>query len=172
MVATAESKFITGNVGNNVTPYIANLVGRDLHKLPNHPLGIIKDKIEKYFDSLEGDISFDSIDSLDPLVKAEQCFDDLLIPKDHPGRKPSDTYYVTRDGGREVSSSEDTLLRTHTSAHQSTLMREGREAFLCTGDVYRRDEVRAPARRVARVCVCRPRPLPRPAHNAPRVPEA
>jgi len=143
MVATAESKFITDNVGNNVTPYIANLVGRDLHKLPNHPLGIIKAKIEKYFDSLDGDITFDSVDSLDPLVKAEQCFDDLLIPKDHPGRKPSDTYYVTRDGGKAVSSSEDTLLRTHTSAHQSTLMREGREAFLCTGDVYRRDEIDA-----------------------------
>ena len=31
MVATAESRFITGNVGNNVTPYIANLVGRDRH---------------------------------------------------------------------------------------------------------------------------------------------
>ena len=44
---------------------------------------------------------------------------------------------------REVSSAADTLLRTHTSAHQSTLMREGREAFLCTGDVYRRDEIDA-----------------------------
>ena len=71
----------------------------------------------------------------------QECFDDLLIPEDHPGRKPSDTYYVTRDGGRELSSAADTLLRTHTSAHQSTLMKEGREAFLCTGDVYRRDEV-------------------------------
>ena len=69
--------------------------------------------------------------------------DDLLIPADHPGRKPSDTYYVSRPGGREASSAADTLLRTHTSAHQSMLMREGREAFLCTGDVYRRDEIDA-----------------------------
>ena len=143
MVASTESRFITSNVGNNVTPYIANLVGRDLHLIDDHPLGIIKKKIEGYFNSLEGDIKFDFVDDLDPVVKAEQCFDDLLIPKDHPGRKPSDTYYITRDGGRETSSSEDTLLRTHTSAHQSTLMREGREAFLCTGDVYRRDEIDA-----------------------------
>ena len=61
MVAAAtESRFITDNVGNNVTPYIENLVGRDLHKIPDHPLGIIKDKIEGYFNSLDGDIKFDT----------------------------------------------------------------------------------------------------------------
>lgn len=27
------------------------------------------------------------------------------------------------------------------SAHQSTLLGKGLEAFLCTGDVYRRDEI-------------------------------
>jgi len=130
-------------VGNNVTPYISNLVGRGLHRDTSHPLGIIKAKIENYFNNLDEDVKFDIVDSLDPLVSAQACFDDLLIPEDHPGRKPSDTYYVTRDGGRAVSSAKDTLLRTHTSAHQSMLMREGREAFLCTGDVYRRDEIDA-----------------------------
>lgn len=142
MVAPVESRFITGEKGNNVTPYIENLVGRNLHKIPEHPLGIIKETIEEYFNSLEGD-GFDIVDDLDPLVKAQECFDDLLIPPDHPGRLPSDTYYVSRPGGREVSSSDDTLLRTHTSAHQSTLMRQGKSAFLCTGDVYRRDEIDA-----------------------------
>jgi len=134
------SRFITGETGNNVTPYIENLIGRELHKKTDHPLGIIKAKIEAYFQT-KG--KFDIVDSLDPLVNAQECFDDLLIPADHPGRKPSDTYYVSRPGGRELSSAQDTLLRTHTSAHQSTLMREGREAFLCTGDVYRRDEIDA-----------------------------
>ena len=143
MAATAESRFINSNVGNNVTPYIANLVGRDLHRKPEHPIGIIKGKIEAYFNSIDSDVTFDIVDDYDPIVNAQNCFDDLLIPTDHPGRKPSDTYYVTRDGGREVSDAADTLLRTHTSAHQSTLMREGREAFLCTGDVYRRDEIDA-----------------------------
>ncbi|EOD27745.1 phenylalanine tRNA synthtetase [Emiliania huxleyi CCMP1516] len=128
--------------GNNVTPYIANLVGRDLHKTADHPIGIIKQKIEDYFATIDG-VKFEIADAMDPLVSAQQCFDDLLIPEDHPGRLPSDTYYVSRPGGREASSSEDLLLRTHTSAHQSTLMRKGYEAFLCTGDVYRRDEIDA-----------------------------
>jgi len=65
------------------------------------------------------------------VVNAEACFDDLRIPPEHPGRQPSDTYYVT----------DTTLLRTHTSAHQSQHLRAGCEAFLCTGDVYRRDEI-------------------------------
>ena len=141
-VAPTQSRFITGEEGNNVTPYIANLVGRNLHTIEDHPLGIIKAKIEKYFNSLDG-TPFEIVDDLDPLVKGQECFDDLLIPPDHPGRKPSDTYYVSRLGGREVSSAEDMLMRTHTSAHQSTLMRAGKEAFLCTGDVYRRDEIDA-----------------------------
>jgi phenylalanyl-tRNA synthetase alpha chain len=135
-------KYQTDDAGNNVTPYIENLVGRGLHLKPDHPLGIIKGKIEDYFDSLDG-AKFAVADNLDPLVNAQECFDDLLIPADHPGRKPSDTYYVRRDGGKEVSSAADQLLRTHTSAHQSTLMRQGLEAFLCTGDVYRRDEIDA-----------------------------
>ena len=32
-------------------------------------------------------------------------------------------------------------MRTHTSAHQCEIMRSGVDAFLCTGDVYRRDEI-------------------------------
>jgi len=139
---SAPSKFITGEVGNNVTPYIENLIGRDLHMNVNHPIGIIKAKIDAYFNSLEG-VGFEMVDDFDPVVKAQECFDDLLIPQDHPGRLPSDTYYISRPGGKEVSSASDRLLRTHTSAHQSTLMRAGKEAFLCTGDVYRRDEIDA-----------------------------
>eukprot|EP00316_Scyphosphaera_apsteinii_P011993 CAMPEP_0119308324 /NCGR_PEP_ID=MMETSP1333-20130426/10029_1 /TAXON_ID=418940 /ORGANISM="Scyphosphaera apsteinii, Strain RCC1455" /LENGTH=411 /DNA_ID=CAMNT_0007312067 /DNA_START=73 /DNA_END=1308 /DNA_ORIENTATION=- len=138
----APSRFITDETGNNVTPHIEALIGRNLHKLPDHPLGIIKSKIEGYFARLDGP-TFTIADDMDPLVSAQECFDDLNIPAEHPGRQPSDTYYVSRLGGKAISSSEDKLLRTHTSAHQSTLMRAGNEAFLCTGDVYRRDEIDA-----------------------------
>merc|ERR1712087_1042104 len=138
-----SSRFITGEKGNNVTPYIEALIGRNLHTQVDHPLGIIKSKIEEYFQSLEAGVTFEIKDSMDPVVNAKECFDDLLIPADHPGRKPSDTYYISRPGGRDLSSSEDRLLRTHTSAHQSTLITAGAEAFLCTGDVYRRDEIDA-----------------------------
>jgi phenylalanyl-tRNA synthetase alpha subunit len=116
---------------NNVSPYIANLVGRDLHLKKDHPLGIIKDKIEAYFKSR--DPTFEFLNSLNPIVTKKQCFDDLLIPEGHVSRKPSDTYYLD----------DKRLLRTHTSAHQTELLKKGSTKFLCTGDVYRRDEVDA-----------------------------
>ena len=39
--------------------------------------------------------------------------------------------------------SDKEVLRTHTSAHQSTFIAGGKNAFICTGDVYRRDEIDA-----------------------------
>ena len=128
---TTESRFITDHPDCNVTPYIADLVGRDLHKIPKHPLNTIKARIEAYFATLDED--YELFDGEDPIVTTTQCFDDLNIPPEHPGRSPSDTYYV--DAER--------VLRTHTSAHQSEHLRGGHERFLCTGDVYRRDEIDA-----------------------------
>eukprot|EP00617_Octactis_speculum_P021109 CAMPEP_0185766504 /NCGR_PEP_ID=MMETSP1174-20130828/37913_1 /TAXON_ID=35687 /ORGANISM="Dictyocha speculum, Strain CCMP1381" /LENGTH=378 /DNA_ID=CAMNT_0028450223 /DNA_START=242 /DNA_END=1378 /DNA_ORIENTATION=+ len=127
--APPSSRFIVDDPKNNVTPYIAALVGRDLHLKENHPIFIIRQKIQDYFNSL--DTEFTIFNGEDPVVTPTQCFDDLLIPPDHPGRQSSDTYYIT----------DDSLLRTHTSAHQSEHLRQGYESFLCTGDVYRRDEV-------------------------------
>jgi hypothetical protein len=48
-VETTEAglRLITDDPSNNVSPYIANLVGRSLHRKPEHPLGIIKAKIEE-----------------------------------------------------------------------------------------------------------------------------
>jgi phenylalanyl-tRNA synthetase alpha chain len=114
---------------NNVPPHIADLVGRGLHEKPEHPLGILCERIQSYFDSLPEEYEF--FLGEDPIVTTTQCFDDLRIPPDHPGRSPSDTYYLT----------DTTLLRTHTSAHQSMHLRDGHERFLCAGDVYRRDEI-------------------------------
>jgi phenylalanyl-tRNA synthetase alpha chain len=54
-------------------------------------------------------------------------------PPDHVSRSPNDTYYVT----------SSTVLRCHTSAHQAETLRSGLEAFLITGDVYRRDSIDA-----------------------------
>jgi phenylalanyl-tRNA synthetase alpha chain len=60
----------------------------------------------------------------------KQNFDNLLIPPGHESRKKSDCYYINRDY----------LLRAHTTAHQSELIRMGLNNFLIVGDVYRRDE--------------------------------
>ena len=46
-------------------------------------------------------------------------------------RSRSDTYYV----------SEEKVLRTHTSAHQTELIAAGERTFLVAGDVFRRDEI-------------------------------
>ncbi len=127
------SRYLVPHPSNNITPHIASLVGRDLHLRRSHPIGIIRAKIQEYFASLSHSTGteYKIFDAEDPIVTCQQCFDDLLIQPDHPGRAPSDTYYLT----------ESSLLRTHTSAHQSQHLRSGVDAFLCSGDVYRRDEI-------------------------------
>ena len=62
-----------------------------------------------------------------------QNYDSLLVPADHVSRSRSDAYYVNAG----------TLLRAHTSAHQSELMASGLDNFLVFGDCYRRDEIDA-----------------------------
>ncbi|KAL7549047.1 hypothetical protein ACHAWF_012314 [Thalassiosira exigua] len=125
------SRYLSDHPSNNVPPHIAALVGKGLHARPDHPIGIVRAKIQEYFASQPHEYAI--YDAEDPIVTTTQCFDDLRIPPDHPGRSPSDTYYL--DDG--------TLLRTHTSAHQSEHLRAGGDAFLCAGDVYRRDEIDA-----------------------------
>jgi phenylalanyl-tRNA synthetase alpha chain len=126
----------TSHPYRNVGPNILEKVGRNLHLIDNHPLGIIKGKIEEYFNKYadeKGQKRFEAFDSLSPLVNTKNCFDDLRVGPDHVSRRPSDTYYIT----------DQLLLRTHTSAHQTQLISSGKTAFLCTGDVYRRDEIDA-----------------------------
>lgn len=118
---------------NNIPDSIAAKVGQNLHLNRNHPLGIIKKQIEDYcneFAAKRQQPRFELFDNLSPVVNPTQNFDTLLIPPTHVTRNPSDTYYI----------SNDLLLRTHTSAHQNELISK-HESFLCSGDVYRRDEV-------------------------------
>jgi len=123
------TRYLSDHPNNNVPPHIAALVGKGLHTKQDHPIGIIRAKIQEYFASQPHDYII--YDAEDPIVTTTQCFDDLRIPPDHPGRSPSDTYYID----------DTTLLRTHTSAHQSEHLRSGADCFLCAGDVYRRDEI-------------------------------
>ena len=113
---------------------VRSKLGTDLHLREGHPLQIIKRTIEMHFEQealRSGGEPFVFFDSLAPEVSVEANFDELLIPPDHVSRAPTDTFYLD----------ESTVLRTHTSAHQNELMRSGHTAFLCTGDVYRRDTV-------------------------------
>ncbi len=93
--------------------------------LAESPIRLIKERIYGYFRG------FKTFDELSEVVSVKDNFDLLLIPVDHPSRSRSDTYYLT----------SDTVLRTHTSAHQNELLARGETSFLVTGDVYRRDEI-------------------------------
>ena len=109
----------------NLTPHLAQKVGINLHRQPNHPLGILQNSIQAYFKD------YPVLMDLSPIVSTQQNFESLRIPLSHPSRSPSDTYYLN----------DDTVLRTHTSAHQVDLLSGGYDRFLVTGDVYRRDEI-------------------------------
>ena len=121
-----EHRFDLNAPDCNVTPTIADRVGRQLHLQPLHPLQIIHSRIQSYF----GD-SYRVYDDLDPVVSVANNFDLLRIEPDHVSRQYTDTYYLDKD----------TVLRCHTSAHQVELLRQNISQFLVTGDVYRRDEI-------------------------------
>lgn len=118
----------------NVTPKILSYLGRNLHVQKDNPLSLVRQRVVNYFYSSfthRGNPTFSVYDNLSPIVTAQQNFDDLLIPVDHPSRAKSDCYYINKD----------VLLRAHMTAHQSELLRAGLDNFLMIGDVYRRDEI-------------------------------
>ncbi|XP_076043461.1 phenylalanyl-tRNA synthetase, mitochondrial isoform X2 [Oratosquilla oratoria] len=119
----------------NITPRILSHIGWNLHSRKYHPLCHIRQRIVNYmydrFLNPRGNPLFSVFDSINPVVTVDQNFDSLLIPKDHISRKKSDNYYVN----------QNTLLRAHTSAHQTEFMKMGLDNFIVVGDVYRRDEI-------------------------------
>lgn len=117
---------------NNVPDSIFSKIGLQLHRRDDHPLGILKNEIYKYFDEkFPG--SYHKFENLSPIVSVKANFDDVLVPPDHVSRSYNDTYYINAE----------TVLRCHTSAHQAQMLRDGHTHFLVTGDVYRRDTIDA-----------------------------
>ena len=107
-------------------PSILAHYGRQLHVQPNHPISITRKLIESRFPG------FQNHNGLPPVVTVHQNFDSLGFAADHPGRSKTDTYYVNKD----------TVLRTHTSAHEVDLFRANTSnGYTISADVYRRDAV-------------------------------
>jgi len=131
--AIKREDVITGDPHNNVSDYIYQRLGINLHQRPDHPLGILKNVIGDYFDSKFRNNSFKRFDDIHPIVSTFENFDSVLVPKDHISRSVNDTYYVNADS----------VLRCHTSAHQHEKLKGGEKQFLVTGDVYRRDTIDA-----------------------------
>lgn len=110
----------------NVTSTILSTVGRDLHLQKDHPISITRQIIESRFPG------FKTHNALFPIVTTGQNFDSLGFPADHPGRRKTDTYYLNKDS----------VLRTHTSAHQLDIFKANEsDGYLVSADVYRRDEI-------------------------------
>lgn len=107
---------------------IKEKIGKNIYMQEKHPICTIKNRI---YDVIG--LGREKFEEFDPFVSVKANFDDLLIPIDHPSRSKSDTFYKD----------ENTVLRTHTSAHQTELISKGHKNFLVTGDVYRRDEIDA-----------------------------
>merc|ERR1712096_430396 len=129
-----NGKEYTKDEFTNITPRVINSLNKKLYQKPKHPLYIIKKAIIDHFYSTyragRGPI-FTVIEDLSPVVTTHQSFDSLLIPKTHISRKKQDNFYINKD----------TLMRPHTSAHDSELIRAGFNAFLNVGGVYRRDTI-------------------------------
>jgi phenylalanyl-tRNA synthetase alpha chain len=111
-----------------VSSNIAASVGRQLHLQKDHPISITRQIIESNFPSP----TYKYHNSFFPVVSKHQNFDSLGFPQAHPGRSRTDTYYINKD----------TLLRTHTSAHQADTFRANEsQGYLISADVYRRDAI-------------------------------
>uniref|UniRef100_A0A7E4W2C5 Phenylalanine--tRNA ligase, mitochondrial n=1 Tax=Panagrellus redivivus TaxID=6233 RepID=A0A7E4W2C5_PANRE len=120
----------------NLSPAVTRLFNRKLLTEQGNPLKLIRDRIVEHMHAnhrARGNRSprFTVCENLPRVVSLFDNFDSLLTPADHVSRRPSDTYYVNKDY----------CLRAHTSAHQYSLLKQGFDAFLVFGDVYRRDEI-------------------------------
>lgn len=119
----------------NIRSSLIPKIGISLHNMKHHPLNLLKQQIVDYFYknfiNRQKNPVFSVYDSISPVVTLHQNFDSLLVPVDHVSRKPSESFYLN----------SQYMLRAHTSAHQSDLIRTGLNAFLVFGDVYRRDTI-------------------------------
>ncbi|KAH7561932.1 hypothetical protein BM1_03036 [Bipolaris maydis] len=110
----------------NTPSSILDAIPRRLHLQPDHPLTITRKLIESRFPG------YKTHNNLFPVVTTGQNFDSLGFPLDHIGRSRTDTYYLNKE----------TVLRTHTSAHQADTFRNNEsEGYLISADVYRRDAI-------------------------------
>ncbi|EOD42907.1 putative phenylalanyl-trna synthetase protein [Neofusicoccum parvum UCRNP2] len=123
---TVEGRTYQTDEWMNTPSSILDAVSRRLHLQPDHPISITRQLIESRFPG------YQSHNDLFPIVSVHQNFDSLGFPAEHPGRNRSDTYYINKD----------TVLRTHTSAHQADTFRANTSpGYLISADVYRRDAV-------------------------------
>jgi len=123
-----DSKAYPTDQWHNLSPNITSAISRRLHVQQDHPIALTRAIIESRFPGP----TFKYHNHFFPIVSTQQNFDSLGFPADHPGRSKTDTYYLN----------QETVLRTHTSAHQADVFRSNEsEGWLISADVYRRDAI-------------------------------
>ncbi len=114
---------------NNITHSIEMKIGKGLYRQSAHPLCTVKEIVFDYFEDLA------RIEIDNPYVPIEYNFDRLRVPKNHPSRRPTDTYYKD----------EKTCLRTHMTCYLYPLGHsqsgESKLKYITCGDVYRKDTI-------------------------------
>ncbi len=146
--ALAGKKFDQSGLVGNID---ITLPGKRLPVGHYHPLTRFLRKVKKVFSSM----GFEIVDG--PEVEtAENNFDLLNIPKDHPARDMWDTFYVNRGKGinRGKSTGSQLLLRTHTSPGQIRAManRKPPVRIIVPGRVFRHEAT--DASHEAQFCQC------------------
>ncbi|MCJ1476483.1 hypothetical protein MMC13_005149 [Lambiella insularis] len=122
-----ETNYFTDS-WTNIPQSVISALPRRLHLQPSHPIALTRQLIESRFPSP----TFRHLNNLSPIVTTAQNFDSLGFPTDHPGRSRTDTYYINKN----------TVLRTHTSAHEVDTFREDKsDGYTISADVYRRDAI-------------------------------
>jgi phenylalanyl-tRNA synthetase alpha chain len=108
----------------NLTTSVEAKLKRKLYLVPNHPIEIVKRLVYKATGCPV------VVEDLSSEVSVADNFDLLRIPLDHPSRRVTDTYYLN----------EDTVIRTHTTAHLPILARLHSD-YMVAGDVARKDTI-------------------------------
>ena len=116
---------------NNIPRSISDKIGRDLYRIDNHPICIVKEMVFDYF----ADLAKIEIDN--PYVPVEYNFDRLRVPPDHPSRSVTDTFYKD----------DNNVLRTHMTCYLYPMGKSdnGKSVlkYVSCGDLYRKDAIDA-----------------------------
>lgn len=108
----------------------------DLTRKPNSPAKFLTDAVLRVPEFRGFDVA-----EIPETITAHHAFDLFDFPKDHPSRRPTDTYFLT----------SERILRTHTTSmwfyyladphSRAKLESQGWAGLLAHGKVYRKDEI-------------------------------
>ncbi|WP_462217928.1 phenylalanine--tRNA ligase subunit alpha [Mycoplasmoides genitalium] len=130
LLTSYKKTFETNNQVSQKPPLDVMLPATEFTNGSNNALYQVIDNLVEYFKSFLFTINFDS-----ELTSISDCFDLLNIPKDHPSRNESDSFYIDKTS----------LLRTHCTATTLKAVRTSKKTnnpdirVVSLGAVFRND---------------------------------